>query len=158
LLLFQHILQILPEYTEKEMLFMEKEMLGIYISGHPLEKIKSQIELQTTINTYQMKKINSVVRNYQMLQLLLNFLRIFYLQINLLFFHKNLQGTAYLKAYYPAEFMAATLNSFLGNLDKIPDYIEECNTKICKIFKLTIFCSFFYYFIYSCCSNIFYTA
>lgn len=29
---------ILPEYTEKEMLFMEKEMLGIYISGHPLEK------------------------------------------------------------------------------------------------------------------------
>ena len=28
--------------------------------------------------------------------------------------------TAYLKAYYPAEFMAATLNSFLGNLDKIP--------------------------------------
>lgn len=50
---------ILPEYTEKEMLFMEKEMLGIYISGHPLEKIKSKIELQTTINTYQMKKINS---------------------------------------------------------------------------------------------------
>lgn len=50
---------ILSEYTEKEMLFMEKEMLGIYISGHPLEKIKSQIELQTTINTYQMKKINS---------------------------------------------------------------------------------------------------
>ena len=34
--------------------------------------------------------------------------------------------TAYLKAYYPAEFRAATLNSFLGNLDKIPQYIEEC--------------------------------
>ena len=34
--------------------------------------------------------------------------------------------TAYLKAYYPAEFMAATLNSFLGNLDKIPQYIDEC--------------------------------
>lgn len=34
--------------------------------------------------------------------------------------------TAYLKAYYPAEFMAATLNSFLGNLDKIPLYIDEC--------------------------------
>lgn len=34
--------------------------------------------------------------------------------------------TAYLKAYYPAEFMAATLNSYLGNLDKIPQYIEEC--------------------------------
>ena len=34
--------------------------------------------------------------------------------------------TAYLKAYYPAEFMAAMLNSFLGNLDKIPIYINEC--------------------------------
>ena len=34
--------------------------------------------------------------------------------------------TAYLKAYYPAEFMAATLNSYLGNLDKVPYYIEEC--------------------------------
>jgi len=34
--------------------------------------------------------------------------------------------TAYLKTYYPAEFMAATLNSFLGNLDKIPEYIVEC--------------------------------
>ena len=34
--------------------------------------------------------------------------------------------TAYLKAYYPAEFMASMLNSFLGNLDKVPDYIDEC--------------------------------
>ena len=34
--------------------------------------------------------------------------------------------TAYLKAYYQEELMAATLNSFLGNLDKIPFYIEEC--------------------------------
>ena len=34
--------------------------------------------------------------------------------------------TAYLKAYYKEELMAATLNSFLGNLDKVPLYIEEC--------------------------------
>ena len=34
--------------------------------------------------------------------------------------------TAYLKAHYPAEFMAATMNSFIGNLNKIPEYIEEC--------------------------------
>ena len=34
--------------------------------------------------------------------------------------------TAYLKTYYPPEFMAATLNSFLGNLDKVPEYINEC--------------------------------
>ena len=35
--------------------------------------------------------------------------------------------TAYLKAYYKEELMAATLNSFLGNLDKIPVYIHDCN-------------------------------
>ena len=34
--------------------------------------------------------------------------------------------TAFLKAYYKEELMAATLNSFLGNLDKIPVYIQDC--------------------------------
>ena len=43
--------------------------------------------------------------------------------------------TAYLKAYYPAEFMAATLNSFLGNLDKIPQYIDECKSLGITILK-----------------------
>ena len=43
--------------------------------------------------------------------------------------------TAYLKAYYPAEFMAATLNSFLGNLDKIPQYIDECKSLGIQILK-----------------------
>ena len=43
--------------------------------------------------------------------------------------------TAYLKAYYPEEFMAATLNSFLGNLDKIPPYIEECKKMNIQILK-----------------------
>ena len=43
--------------------------------------------------------------------------------------------TAYLKAYYPEEFMAATLNSFLGNLDKVPYYIEECKRLKIDILK-----------------------
>ena len=43
--------------------------------------------------------------------------------------------TAYLKAYYPAEFMAAMLNSFLGNLDKVPIYIDECKKKCIEILK-----------------------
>ena len=43
--------------------------------------------------------------------------------------------TAYLKAYYPAEFMAATLNSFLGNLDKVPYYIDECKRLKIEILK-----------------------
>ena len=43
--------------------------------------------------------------------------------------------TAYLKAYYPTEFMAAMLNSFLGNLDKVPGYIEECKRLNIEILK-----------------------
>ena len=43
--------------------------------------------------------------------------------------------TAYLKAYYPAEFMAAMLNSYLGNLDKVPIYIEECKSLNIDILK-----------------------
>ena len=43
--------------------------------------------------------------------------------------------TAYLKRYYPAEFMAATLNSYLGNLDKIPQYIDECKRLGIEILK-----------------------
>ncbi len=50
--------------------------------------------------------------------------------------------TAYLKAYYPEEFMAATLNSFLGNLDKVPDYIDECKRLKIEILKPDINKSF----------------
>ncbi len=46
------------EFLEKELLSMEKEMLGIYISGHPLEKIREQIENQSTINTMQIREID----------------------------------------------------------------------------------------------------
>ncbi len=34
--------------------------------------------------------------------------------------------TAWLKCYYPVEFMAALLNSFLGSSDKISQYVHEC--------------------------------
>ncbi len=43
--------------------------------------------------------------------------------------------TAYLKAYYPEELMAATLNSYLGNLDKVPVYIDECRRMHIEILK-----------------------
>ena len=35
--------------------------------------------------------------------------------------------TAYLKANYPVEFMAAVLTSEQGNADKISIFLEECN-------------------------------
>ena len=46
--------------------------------------------------------------------------------------------TAYLKAYYPSEFMAAMLNSYLGNLDKVPVYIDECKSLNIQILKPSI--------------------
>lgn len=48
-----------PEYSRKELLFMEKEMLGLYISGHPLDNIRHQIEMQTNINSFQMRQIEN---------------------------------------------------------------------------------------------------
>ena len=51
--------KIAPEYSEKELLSMEKEMLGLYISGHPLEELREQIEKQTNINTYQMRQTSN---------------------------------------------------------------------------------------------------
>lgn len=50
-------LTIMPEVPEKELLSMEKEMLGIYISGHPLEKYKEQIKKLVNIDTLKMSKL-----------------------------------------------------------------------------------------------------
>lgn len=36
--------------------------------------------------------------------------------------------TAFVKCYYPVEFMASLLNSFSGNSDKISQYIQHCKT------------------------------
>lgn len=41
--------------------------------------------------------------------------------------------TAYLKAHYPAEYMAAILSSFMGNIDQITNYIEECRHMDLKV-------------------------
>ena len=54
--------KIMPEFTEREMLSMEKEMLGLYISGHPLDKLRHQIEMQTNINTAKMREAQDVSR------------------------------------------------------------------------------------------------
>ena len=44
----------IKEIDEKELISKKKEMLGIYISGHPLEKFRKNIEKVATINTLQM--------------------------------------------------------------------------------------------------------
>ena len=49
---------VLEEFSDKELLSMEKEMLGLYITGHPLESLRDELEAQTTINTFKMTQIN----------------------------------------------------------------------------------------------------
>lgn len=41
--------------------------------------------------------------------------------------------TAYLKCYYPVEFMAAILNSVVDNMDKVAFYIQSCRKKGMKV-------------------------
>ena len=52
------------EMPEKELLALEKEMLGVYISGHPLDKLRKQIEKQTNISTLDMIKINEDIEEF----------------------------------------------------------------------------------------------
>lgn len=47
------------EFGEKELLSQEKEMLGIYLSGHPLAKLKDEIEKNTTISSKDIMAIDS---------------------------------------------------------------------------------------------------
>ena len=46
--------------------------------------------------------------------------------------------TAYLKTYYTKEFMAATMNSMLGNIPKISEYIEECKALNIEVLRPNI--------------------
>ena len=50
-------LPVVREFSEKERLNMEKEVLGMYLSGHPLSEYKSELDRKTSIN---MKKINEL--------------------------------------------------------------------------------------------------
>jgi DNA polymerase-3 subunit alpha len=45
----------------KEYLSLEKEMLGIYLSGHPLEKFKEKIESLTNINSLDLAEIDTEI-------------------------------------------------------------------------------------------------
>ncbi len=46
------------EYPKRNLLTMEKEMLGLYISGHPLEEYKSELEASVTMTTVELATDN----------------------------------------------------------------------------------------------------
>ncbi len=52
------------EMPEKELLILEKEMLGVYISGHPLDKIRNAISKQANISTLDMIKMNDEIEEF----------------------------------------------------------------------------------------------
>ena len=52
------------EMPEKELLILEKEMLGVYISGHPLDKIRDLIAKKANISTLDMIKMNEEIEEF----------------------------------------------------------------------------------------------
>ena len=47
----------LPEYNEKALLSMEKEMVGVYLSGHPLSEYENILEKYATTNSNEISEI-----------------------------------------------------------------------------------------------------
>ena len=60
----KYVFDELPELEDKILLNMEKEMLGLYLSGHPLEKLREKIEKNTNITTIDMAKINEDIEQF----------------------------------------------------------------------------------------------
>lgn len=60
----KYVFQEEPEFEKKELLSQEKEMIGVYISGHPLEKYREVIEKATNISTLNILKINEDMEEF----------------------------------------------------------------------------------------------
>jgi len=48
---FEHDIPSIPEWQENEKLTFEKEMLGFYVTGHPLERYKKELKSYSTVST-----------------------------------------------------------------------------------------------------------
>lgn len=53
----------LKEFSQRNLLAMEKETLGIYISGHPLKPYEEELKRITTINTSEIFQANEHMEN-----------------------------------------------------------------------------------------------
>jgi len=51
------------EFPKKELLIQEKEMLGIYISGHPLDNIKEELKRLTNVDSLKIKNAKEEASN-----------------------------------------------------------------------------------------------
>nr|WP_312579179.1 DNA polymerase III subunit alpha [Sedimentibacter sp.] len=57
----EHLPKI-PEYNEKTILAMEKEMVGVYLSGHPLSQYEKELEEATTTNCSEIAELSDETR------------------------------------------------------------------------------------------------
>jgi len=55
-----------PEFSEKELLAMEKEMVGIYLSGHPLSEYEKELEKAANTNTSEIAEIRESDENVRL--------------------------------------------------------------------------------------------
>jgi DNA polymerase-3 subunit alpha len=60
--IFDEQLPKLSEYNEKTILAMEKEMVGVYLSGHPLSQYEKRLENATTTNCSEIAELNDETR------------------------------------------------------------------------------------------------
>lgn len=56
----------IPEFSDKELLAMEKEMVGIYLSGHPLSEYEKELEKAATANTSEIAEIRESDENIRL--------------------------------------------------------------------------------------------
>jgi DNA polymerase-3 subunit alpha len=55
----------IKEYPSKMLLAMEKEMLGLYISGHPLSEFEAEIESQVTLFSSDLSTMETGMKSLQ---------------------------------------------------------------------------------------------
>lgn len=53
----------IKEFTKKHLLSMEKEMTGVYLSGHPLDEYKKSLEIQTTTSISTINKVHKALED-----------------------------------------------------------------------------------------------
>ncbi len=59
---FDEYLPKIAEYNDKTILAMEKEMVGIYLSGHPLSEYEKELESTTTTNCSEIAELSDSTR------------------------------------------------------------------------------------------------
>jgi len=50
----------LPEYNDETILAMEKEMVGVYLSGHPLSEYEKELDRYSTANSSEIAEIAEI--------------------------------------------------------------------------------------------------